>query len=69
MTLVLTLLEGTEGFVVYYDASVVGLGCVFMQHKKVIAYASRKLKVHERKYPSHDLKLLDMVFALKIYRH
>ena len=45
--LVLTLPEGTKGFVVHYDASHVGLGCVFMQHGKVIAYASRNLKVHE----------------------
>ena len=46
-TLVLTLSEGTKGFVVCCDASQVGLGCVLMQHRKVIVYASRKLKVHE----------------------
>ena len=44
---VLTLLEGTKGLMVYYDSSQVGLGCVLMQHWKVIAYTSRKLKVHE----------------------
>ncbi|KAH0661560.1 hypothetical protein KY284_026491 [Solanum tuberosum] len=67
--LVLTLSEGTEGFVVYCDASRVGLGCVLMQHDKVIAYASRQLKVHEKNYPTHDLELAAVVFALKIWRH
>ena len=52
---VLTLSEGTKGFVVYCDASRVGLGCVLMKHGKVIAYASRQLKVHERNYPTHDI--------------
>ena len=68
-TPVLTLLEGNEGFVVYCDASRVGLGCVLMQHGKVIAYASRQLKVHEKNYPIHDLELTAVVFALKIWRH
>ncbi|WMV46412.1 hypothetical protein MTR67_039797 [Solanum verrucosum] len=67
--LVLTLPEGTEGFVVYCDASRVGLGCVFMQHGKVIAYASRQLKVHDKNYPTHDLELAAVVFALMIWRH
>ena len=53
----------------YCDASRVGLGCVLMQHGKVIAYASKQLKVHERNYPTHNLKLTIMVFALKIWRH
>ena len=42
---------------------------MLMQHGKVIAYASRKLKVHERNYPTHDLELASVVFALKIWRH
>ena len=46
-----------------------GLGCVIMQHWKVIAYASRKLKLHERNYPTHDLQLAAVVFVLKIWRH
>ena len=54
---VLTSLEGTKGFVVYCDSFCVGLGCVLMEHWKVIAYDSRKLNVHERKYPIHDLEL------------
>ena len=43
--------------------------CVLMQHGKPIAYVSRKLKVHERNYPTHDLELAVVVFALKIWRH
>ena len=64
-TLVLTLPEGTKGFVVY-DASRVDLGCVLMQKGKVIAYASRQLRVHERNYPTNDLELATIVFPLKI---
>ncbi|KAI3707163.1 hypothetical protein L6452_25432 [Arctium lappa] len=66
---ILTLPEGTEGFVVYSDASKLGLGCVLMQQGKVIAYASRQLKDHEKRYPTHDLELAAVVFALKIWRH
>ena len=66
---ILTLPEGDDGFVVYCDASHMGLGCVLMQHGKVIAYASRQLKVHEKNYPTHDLELAAVVFALKIWRH
>jgi len=66
---VLTLPEGTQGFVVYCDASRVGLGCVLMQNGKVIAYASRQLKVHEKNYPTHDLELAAVIFALKLWRH
>ena len=53
----------------YSDASRSGLGCVLMQEGRVIAYASRKLKTHERNYPAHDLELAVVVFALKISRH
>ena len=66
---VLTLPEGIKGFVVYCDASGVGLWFVLMQHGKVIAYTSRKLKVHEKNYPTHDLELVVVVFALKIWRN
>jgi hypothetical protein len=66
---VLTLPSRTGGFVIYSDASNKGLGCVLMQHGKVIAYASRQLKVHERNYLTHNLELAAMVFALKIWRH
>jgi hypothetical protein len=66
---VLILPSSKEGFVVYSDASHSGLGCVLMQQGKVIAYASRQLKNHERNYPTHDLELAAIVFALKIWRH
>ncbi|XP_070018277.1 uncharacterized protein [Nicotiana sylvestris] len=64
-TPVLTLSDGTEGYVVYYDASRIGLGCVLMQHGKVIAYVSRQLRKHEQNYPTHDLELAVVVFAPK----
>ncbi|KAJ0715116.1 putative nucleotidyltransferase, Ribonuclease H [Helianthus annuus] len=66
---ILSLPEGTNDFVVYCDASRQGLGCVLMQRQKVIAYASRQLKVHEKNYTTHDLELGAVVFALKIWRH
>ncbi|KAJ9539430.1 hypothetical protein OSB04_032163 [Centaurea solstitialis] len=65
---VLTLPEGVEDMAVYCDASYHGLGCVLMQRGKVIAYASRQLKTHEVNYPTHDLELEAVVFALKIWR-
>jgi hypothetical protein len=66
---VLTLPSGSDGFVIYSDASHKGLGCVLMQQGKVIAYASRQLKTYERNYPTHDLELAAVVFALKIWQH
>ncbi|GJZ16748.1 putative nucleotidyltransferase, ribonuclease H [Tanacetum coccineum] len=66
---ILALPEGSEDFVVYCDASIKGLGAVLMQRMKVIAYASRQLKIHEKNYTTHDLELGAVVFALKIWRH
>ena len=66
---VLVLPLGSGGYSVFYDASKVGLGCVLMQHGKVIAYGSRQLKRHELNYPTHDLEMAAVVFALKIWRH
>ncbi|GJY79511.1 putative reverse transcriptase domain-containing protein, partial [Tanacetum coccineum] len=66
---VLALPNGLEYFVVYCDASGIGLGCVLMQRGKVIAYASKQLKIHEQNYTTHDLELGVVVFALKIWRH
>jgi len=54
---------------VYCDASRVGLGCVLKQHDKVIAYASRQLKKHEQNYPTHNLEMAAVIFALKNWRH
>ena len=67
--LVLTIPSGTGGFVIYSDASQKGLGCVLMQNGKVVAYAFRQLKNYEKNYPTHDLELSAVVFALKIWRH
>ncbi|GJV45194.1 reverse transcriptase domain-containing protein [Tanacetum coccineum] len=66
---ILALPEGSENFVVYCDASHKGLGTVLMLREKVIAYASRQLKVHEKNYTTHDLELEAVVFALKMWRH
>ncbi|GJV01052.1 putative reverse transcriptase domain-containing protein [Tanacetum coccineum] len=54
---VLALPDGPKDFVVYYDASEIGLGCVSMQRGKVIAYASRQLKIPKKNYTTHDLEL------------
>jgi hypothetical protein len=67
--LVLTLPSGTEGFVVYSDASRKGLGCILMQHGKMITYTSRQLKTYEENYSVHDLELAAVVFALRIWKH
>ncbi|GJU33900.1 putative reverse transcriptase domain-containing protein [Tanacetum coccineum] len=66
---ILALPQGVENFIVYCDASHKGLGAVLMQNEKVIAYASRQLKIHEKNYTTHDLELGAVVFALKIWRH
>ncbi|GKB89085.1 reverse transcriptase domain-containing protein [Tanacetum coccineum] len=66
---ILSLPDGIEDFIVYCDASNQGLGCVLMQRGKVIAYASRQLKIHEKNYTTHDLELGAVVFALKTWRH
>ncbi|GJX67319.1 putative reverse transcriptase domain-containing protein [Tanacetum coccineum] len=63
---ILALPEGSEDFIVYCDASKKGLGAVLMQREKVISYASRQLKIHEKNYTTHDLELGAVVFALKI---
>nr|GEZ43845.1 putative reverse transcriptase domain-containing protein [Tanacetum cinerariifolium] len=66
---ILTLPEGSKGFIVYCDASNKGLGTVLMQREKVISYASRQLKVHKKNYTTHDLELGAVVFTLKTWRH
>jgi hypothetical protein len=66
---ILSLSESGKRFTVYTDASHIGLGRVLMQDGKVIAYGSRQLKKHERNYPTHDLELATVVFALKSWMH
>ena len=67
--LVLTQPTSGKEYTLYSDASGIGLGCVLMQDGKVVAYASRQLKPHDQNYPTHDLELAAVVFALKIWRH
>ncbi|GKB48591.1 putative reverse transcriptase domain-containing protein [Tanacetum coccineum] len=66
---ILDLPKGSKDFVVYCDASHKGLGDILMQREKVISYASRQPKIHEKNYTTHDLELRSVVFALKIWRH
>ena len=65
------LIQPTSGrdYTIYSDASRIGLGCVLMQDGKVLAYSSRQLKPHGQNYPTHDLELVAIVFALKIWRY
>ena len=65
------LMQSTSGkeYTLYSDASAIGLGYVLMKDGKVVAYASRQLKPHEQNYPTHDLELVAVLFALKIWRH
>ena len=65
------LIQPTSGreYTMYSDASRIGLGCLLMQDGKVVVYASKQLKLHEQNYPTHDLELAVVVFALKIWRH
>ena len=65
----LSLPTDNEKFVVYCDASRQGLGCVLMQAGKMITYASRQLKEYEQRYPTHNLELAAVVFALMVWRH
>ncbi|GKB14300.1 putative reverse transcriptase domain-containing protein, partial [Tanacetum coccineum] len=66
---ILSLPDGVEDFRVYYDALNQRLGCILMQRGKVIAYASRKLKIHTKNYTTYDLELGAVMFALKTWRH
>ncbi|GJZ83210.1 putative reverse transcriptase domain-containing protein [Tanacetum coccineum] len=66
---ILALPEGAENFIVYCEASYKGLDVVLMQNEKVIAYASRQLKIHEKNYTTHDMELGAVVFTLKIWRY
>ncbi|GKC69434.1 putative reverse transcriptase domain-containing protein [Tanacetum coccineum] len=63
---ILALPEGAENFVIYCDASHKGLGVVLMQNEKVISYALRQLKIHEKNYTTHDLELGAVVFVKEL---
>ena len=68
-TPILIVPDRGQGCTVYCDASRAGLGCVLMQSGRVVAYGSRQWKNHEQNYPTHDMELAAVVFALKIWRH
>jgi hypothetical protein len=68
-TPVLIMPDMEKLFSIYCDAFGQGLGCVFMEDGHVVAYASRQLRKHEERYPTHDLDLAAVVHALKIWRH
>ena len=68
-TPILGILEGSERYKVYTNASGIGLGCMLMQHGKVILYGSQQLRPQEKKYPLHDLELAAVIHALKLWRH
>ena len=66
---ILIVLDRGQGYIVYCDASRAGLGCALMQSGRVVAYGSRQMKNHEQNYPTHNMELAAVVFALKIWRH
>ena len=66
---ILVVPEREQEYSVYYDASKEGLGCVLMQSGRVVAYASQQLKNHKKNYPTHDIELAAIVFALNIWFH
>lgn len=68
-TPVLVIRESNIELTVYTDACGTGLGAVLMQNEKVVAYTSRQLKPHEKRYPTHDSELAAIVFTLKMWRH
>ena len=65
---VLVLPDGAKPFTVYTDACGTGFGAILMQEGKVVAYASQQLKILKMNYPTHDLELVSIVFALKSWR-
>jgi hypothetical protein len=66
---VLTMPDMEKPFLIYCDACGQGLGCVLMQDGHAVAYASRQLRKHEEKYPTHDFELAAVVHDLNIWRH
>lgn len=64
---ILALPKPNQPYILFIDASQVGLRCVLMQGEKVIAYASQQLRKHGDNYPTHDLEMAAVVFALKIW--
>ena len=69
IALIFIVLDREQGYTVYCDASRAGLRCILMQFGRVVAYGSRQLKNHEQNYPTHNMELAVVVFALKIWRY
>jgi hypothetical protein len=67
--LILVMPDMQKSFSIYCDALGQGLGCVLIKDGHMVAYASRQLRKHEVNYPTHDLELANVVYALKIWRH
>ena len=67
--LILIVPKRGQRYTMYCDVSKDGLGCVLMQSWRVVAYGSQQLKNHEHSYPTHDMELVAIVFALKAWRH
>jgi hypothetical protein len=68
-TLILKVPDMDANFLVCIDAYKEGLGGVLMQDGQVITYISRKLRRHEENYATHNLELLAIIYALKVWRH
>ena len=66
---VLIIPENNFEMTVYTDACGMGLGAALMQNRRVVTYASRQLKPHEKRYLTHDLELAAIVFALMMWWH
>jgi hypothetical protein len=63
------MLDMEKSFSIYFDALGQGLGCVLMQDGQVVAYGSWQLRKHDVNYLTHDLELLAVVHAIKIWSH
>jgi hypothetical protein len=69
MTSILKVLDMDVDFLVCTGASKEALDGVLMQEGRVIAYILRKPRRHEENYSMHNLELLSIVYALKVWRH
>ena len=66
---ILIIPERGMGYIVYCSTSKEGMGCVLMQTDRIVMYTSRQFKIYDQNYPTHNLELGVVVFALKIWRH
>ena len=66
---ILRIVDPNKDFVICIDACNDGLGGVLTQEGHLIAYESRKLKIHEKNYATYDLELASIIHDLKMCRH